>query len=96
MMIRTLVIATMLVAAGPALAKDKSIRGCTTSGVAGCITMAQGNAAVMLIGKAGVVMPPGKTYVIATGELGPAGPNVCRASLKMLASKIVQTRRACK
>ena len=95
-MIRTLVIATMLVAAGPALAKDKTIRGCTTSGFAGCSTMQLGKETVMLIGKAGAVMPPPKTYVIATGTLGPAGPNVCRATLKMLASKIVHTRRACK
>ena len=46
----------------------------------------------MLIGKAGAVMPPPKTYVVATGTLGPAGPNVCRATKKMLASKIIQTR----
>ena len=51
---------------------------------------------VMLIGKPGAVLPPPKTYIIATGELGPAGPNVCRATLKMLASKIIHTRRACK
>ena len=95
-MIRTLVIATMLVAAGPALAKDKTIRGCATSGIAGCVTMQLGKETVMLIGKAGAVMPPTKTYVIATGTLGPAGPNVCRATLKMLASKIIHTRRACK
>ena len=95
-MIRTLVIATMLVAAGPALAKDKTIRGCTGSGFAGCSTMQLGKETVMLIGKPGAVMPPPKTYVIATGTLGPAGPNVCRATLKMLAGKIIHTRRACK
>jgi len=95
-MIRTLVIATMLVAAGPALAKEKTIRGCTGAGFAGCATMQLGKDTVMLFGKPGVVLPPPKTYIIATGALTPAEGNVCRATLKMLASKIIHTRRACK
>lgn len=95
-MLRTLVIAGMLVAAGPALAKDVTIRGCATSGIAGCVTMPLGKEVVMLIGTPSAVMPPTKTYVIATGTLGPAGGNVCRATLKMLASKIIHTRRLCK
>ena len=48
-MIRTLVIATMLVAAGPALAKDKTIRGCTGAGYAGCGTMQVGKETVLLM-----------------------------------------------
>ena len=72
-MIRTLVIATMLVAAGPALAKDKTIRGCTGAGFAGCATMQLGKDTVMLIGKPSAVLPPPKTFVIATGGSRPRG-----------------------
>ena len=107
-MIRTLVIATMLIAAGPALAqtaaapakpkpvKEVTIRGCTSSGIAGCSLIQAGKESVMLTGKAGVVLPPPKTYAIATGVLSPPGPSICRETQRMLASKIVQTRRACK
>jgi hypothetical protein len=107
-MIRTLVIATMMVAAGPALAemaapakppkppKEVTVRGCTGAGFAGCSTLQAGKESLMLIGKAGVALPAPKTYIVATGVVGPAGPNVCRATKKMVASKIIQTRRACK
>ena len=95
-MIRTLVIAAVLVAAGPALAKEKTIRGCTGAGILGCVTMVAGKELVMVIGKPGAVLPPPNTYIIATGELGPAGPNICRATMKMLASRIIHTRRLCK
>ena len=107
-MIRTLVIATMMVAAGPALAemaapakppkppKEVTVRGCTSSGIAGCSLIQVGRENVMLIGKAGVVLPPPKTYAIATGVLSPPGPSICRETQRMLASKIIQTRRACK
>src|SRR5688572_13035000 len=108
-MIRTLVIATMMVAAGPALAqmaappakppkppKEVTVRGCTGAGFAGCSTLQVGKESLMLIGKAGVALPAPKTYIVAKGVVGPAGPNVCRATKKMLASKIIETRRACK
>jgi len=95
-MIRTLVIATMLVAAGPALAKEVTVRGCTSSGYAGCSLLKAGKDTLMLTGKAGVVIPPANTNVVATGTIGPAGPNVCNATKRMIASKIIATRRPCK
>ena len=107
-MLRTLVIAGMMVAAGPAFAemaapakkpkpaKEVTVRGCTASGFAGCSTLQVGKDTVMLTGKAGVALPAPKTYIIATGTMGPAGPNVCRATKHMVASKIIETRRACK
>ena len=95
-MIRTLVIASVVLAAGPALAKDVTVRGCTSSGYAGCVLLKAGKDNLMLTGKAGVVVPAAKTFVHATGAIEPAGPNVCNATKRMIASKIIQTRRACK
>ncbi len=105
-MIRTLVIAGMMVAAGPAFAemaapapkppKEITVRGCTSSGYAGCHLLQAGTRKVMLTAKADVVLPPAKTYVIATGTMGAAPPNVCGVTQRLIASKIIATRRACK
>ena len=40
-------------------------------------------------------MPPAKTFVVATGTMGAAPPNICNVT-KTLASKIIHTKRACK
>src|SRR5262249_32234007 len=100
-MLRTLVIAGMVLAAGPALAemaapapkppREVTIRGCTGFGLDGCSTIRVGKESVMLIGKPGVALPPARTFIIAKGVLGPAPPNVCRTTRQMLASKIIQT-----
>jgi hypothetical protein len=105
-MIRTLVIASVMLAAGPAFAqmaapapkppKEITVRGCTSSGYAGCHLLQAGTRKVMLTAKPDVVLPPAKTYVIATGVMGAAPPNVCGVTQRLLASKIIQTRRACK
>ena len=108
-MLRTLVIASMMLAAGPALAemaapapkpakppKETMVRGCTSSGFAGCSLLQIGKQNVMLIAKPGVAVPPPKTYVIAKGIMAAAPPNVCNVTKQFTASKIVATRRACK
>ena len=106
-MLRMLVVASVVLAAGPAFAemaapaytkpaKEVTIRGCTGAGFAGCSTIQRGKDTVMLFAKPGVALPAPKTYIIAKGTLSPAEGNVCRATLKMLASKIIETRRACK
>jgi hypothetical protein len=107
-MIRTLLVATMLVAAGPALAemaapakppkppKEVTVRGCTSSGFAGCSLLKVGKENLMLTAKAGVVIPASNTYVVATGTIGPAGPNVCNATKRIVASKLIATKRKCK
>jgi hypothetical protein len=108
-MIRTLVIAGMMIAAGPALAemaapaqkpakppKETTVRGCTSSGFAGCSMLVIGKENVMLTAKAGVAVPPAKTYVIAKGIMGAAPPNVCNVKRQFTASNIIATKRACK
>jgi hypothetical protein len=109
-MIRALVIASMLLAAGPAFAemaaptppakqkpaKETTVSGCTSSGYSGCHLLRVGKENVLLTAKAGVVMPPGKTFVVATGTMGAAPPNICNATKQFTASKIVATKRACK
>ena len=105
-MLRTLVIASMVLAAGPALAelaaptmkppKQTTVRGCTSTGYSGCQLLKVGNANVLLTAKAGVVQPPAKTFIVATGTMGAAPPNVCNVTKQFTASKIVQTRARCK
>jgi hypothetical protein len=107
-MLRTVLIASLMLAAGPAFAemaapakpakppKQTTIKGCTASGYSGCHLVRVGKQNIMLLGKPDVVLPPAKTYVIATGVLGAAPPNVCNVTKQMLASKIIATRRACK
>jgi len=108
-MIRTLVIASMMLAAGPAFAemaaptvpkpkpaKQTTVRGCTSTGYSGCQLLRVGKDNVLLAAKAGVVQPPPKTFIIATGTMGAAPPNICNVTKQFTASKIVQTRARCK
>lgn len=108
-MIRTLAIVGALVAAGPALAemarapapakpkppKQVTVSGCTSSGFAGCTLLKAGKETVLLNAKAGAVMPPAKTFVVATGTMGAAPPNVCGVTKQLTASKIIATKRKC-
>jgi hypothetical protein len=107
-MIRTLVIAGMMVAAGPAFAemaaptkpakppKETTVMGCTSSGFSGCSLLQVGKQNVMLTAKAGVAVPPAKTFIVAKGTMGAAPPNVCNVTKQFTASKIVATKRKCK
>ncbi len=107
-MIKALVIVGAMLAAGPALAemaraptkpkpaKQVTVSGCTSSGYAGCTLLKAGKDTVLLRAQAGVVMPPAKTFVVATGTMGAAPPNVCNVTKQLSASKIIQTRRKCK
>jgi hypothetical protein len=108
-MIRALVIAGMMVAAGPAFAemaraptpakpkpaKTVTVSGCTSSGYAGCTLLKVGKENVLLNAKAGVVNPPAKTFVVATGTMDAAPPNVCNVTKQLSASKIIATKRKC-
>src|SRR6476659_7069673 len=86
-MIRMLVIASMMVAAGPAFAemaapapkppKETTVRGCTSTGYSGCQLLMVGKQNALLAAKAGAVQPPAKTFIIAKGTMGAAPPNVC-------------------
>ena len=103
-MIRTLVIASMMLAAGPAFAemaapkpapkppKETTVRGCTSTGYSGCTLLMVGKQNVLLIAKPGVVQPPPKTFIIATGTMGAAPPNICNVTKQFTASKIVQSK----
>ena len=105
-MLRTVLIASVMLAAGPAFAemaapapkpaKETTVRGCTSSGNSGCHLLRAGKENVMLLGKPGVALPPAKVNVVATGVLGAAPPNVCNVKKQMLASKILITRAPCK
>jgi hypothetical protein len=109
-MIRALVIAGMMVAAGPAFAemaapqpapapkppKETTVRGCTSTGYSGCQLLMVGKQNVLLTAKAGVAVPPPKTFIIATGTMGAAPPNVCNVTKQFTASKIVATMARCK
>ena len=105
-MIRTLAIVGALVAAGPALAemaraptpkppKEVTVSGCTSSGYAGCTLLKTGKETVLLANKAGAVQAPAKTFVVATGTMGAAAPNVCNVTKQLSASKIIHTKRKC-
>jgi hypothetical protein len=105
-MLRTLVIASMMLAAGPALAEmaapapipphHTTVRGCTSSGYSGCVLLRVGKENILLTAKAGVVLPPANTRIFATGTLGAAPPNVCNATRQLTADKIIQTKGRCK
>ena len=108
-MLRTVLIASLMLAAGPAFAemaaptmkapkppKQTTVRGCTSSGYSGCQLLKVGKDTVLLAAKADVVQPPPKTFIIATGTMGAAPPNVCNVTKQFTASKIVQTRARCK
>ena len=95
-MLRTLVIASVMLAAGQALAKEVTVRGCTSSGFVGCSMLVVGKENMLLTAKPGVVVPPPKTFVYATGTIGAAPPNICNVKRQFIASKIVATRRMCK
>ncbi len=108
-MIKALVIVGMMFAAGPAFAemaraptpakpkppKVMTVSGCTSSGYAGCTLLKVGKESVLLKANAGVVMPPAKTLVVATGTMGAAPPNVCNVTKQFSASKIIATKRKC-
>ena len=109
-MIRTLAIVGALVAAGPALAemarapmpakpkppKQVTVSGCTSSGFSGCTLLRVGKENVLLNAKAGVVNPPAKTFIVATGTMGASPPTICNVSKQFTASKIIATKRKCK
>ena len=108
-MIRTLVIAGMMLAAGPAFAemaapatpkpkapKQTTVSGCTSSGYSGCHLLRVGKQNVLLTAKADVVLPPAKTFVVAKGVMGNAPPNICNVTKQFVASSIIATKRACK
>lgn len=106
-MIRTFVVIGAMLAAGPVWAemakapakpkppKTVTVSGCTSSGYAGCTLLKAGKETVLLNAKAGAVMPPAKTFVVATGTMGAAPPNVCNVSKQFSASKIIHTKRKC-
>jgi hypothetical protein len=105
-MLRTVLIAGLMLAAGPAFAemaappmkpaKQTTVRGCTSSGYSGCELLKVGKGNVLLAAKADVVVPPAKTFIIATGTMAAAPPNVCNVTKQFTASKIVATRARCK
>ena len=110
-MLRTVLIAGLMLAAGPAFAemaaptkpapaprpaKETTVRGCTSSGFSGCQLLKVGKDNVLLTAKAGVASPPPKTFIIAKGVMGAASMNVCNVKKQFTASKIVQTRARCK
>ena len=73
-MIRTLVIASVMLAPPDRLLqKEVTVRGCTSSGFAGCSLLKVGKESLMLTGKAGVVIPPSNTYVDRDGNDRPRG-----------------------
>ena len=108
-MLRTVLIASLMLAAGPAFAemaapnpkppkapKQTTVRGCTPSGYSGCQLLMVGKQNVLLTAKADVAVPPAKTFIIATGTMGAAPPNVCGVTKQFTASKIVATQARCK
>jgi hypothetical protein len=108
-MLRTVLIASLMLAAGPAFAemaaappkpakppKQTTVRGCTSSGYSGCELLMVGKQNVLLTAAAGVAVPPAKTFIIATGTMGAAPPNMCNVTKQFTASKIVATRARCK
>ena len=95
-MLRTLVVAGVLLAAGPALAKEVTVKGCTSSGFVGCSMLVVGKENMLLTAKPGVVVPLPKTFVYATGTIGASPPNICNVRKQFIASKIIATRRMCK
>ena len=106
-MIRTFVVVGAMLAAGPVWAemakapakpkppKTVTVSGCTSSGYAGCTLLKVGKENVLLNAKAGVVMPPAKTFIVATGTMGAAPPNACNVTKQLSAIKIIQTKRKC-
>jgi len=96
-----------MLVAGPAIAemakapakpkppKTVTVSGCTSSGYAGCTLLKVGKENVLLNAKAGVVNPPAKTFIVATGTMGAAPPNVCNVTKQFTASKIIATKRKC-
>ena len=106
-MIRTLAVVSAMLVAGPAIAqmakapakekppKQVTVSGCTSSGFAGCTLLKAGKDNVLLSAKAGVVNPPAKTFIVATGTMGAAPPNVCNVTKQLSASKIIATKRKC-
>jgi hypothetical protein len=98
-----------MLAAGPAFAemaapqpkptkppKQTTVRGCTSSGYSGCELLMVGKQNVLLTAKPDVAVPPAKTFIIATGTMGAAAPNMCSVTKQFTASKIVATKRKCK
>jgi len=81
--------------AKPKPPKTVTVSGCTSSGYAGCTLLKAGKESVLLKANAGAVMPPAKTFVVATGTMGAAPPNVCNVSKQFSASKIIHTKRKC-
>jgi hypothetical protein len=106
-MIRILAVVSAMLVAGPAIAemakapakpkppKQVTVSGCTSSGYAGCTLLKAGKDTVLLKANAGAVMPPAKTFVVATGTMGAAPPNVCNVTKQFAASKIIHTKRKC-
>ena len=108
-MIRALVIASLMLAAGPAFAetaapktpkpkppKQVTVSGCTASEFAGCHVLKVGKQNILLTAKPDVVLPPANTFVVATGTMQDPPHTFCRVSKQLIASKIIATKRRCK
>ncbi len=105
-MLRTVLIASVALAAGPAFAemaapkpkpaKQVTVSGCTVSGPSGCHILKVGKQNVLLTAKPDVVLPPANTFVVATGTMGDPPHTFCGVSKQLIASKIIATKRRCK
>jgi hypothetical protein len=106
-MIRALVIAGLMVAAGPAFAemarapakpkpaKEITRSGCTFLGLEGCYFFQAGKEKVTLTADPGVVIPAPRTFIVATGKLVPVEIGFCGVKHRFHASKIISTKRLC-
>jgi hypothetical protein len=108
-MIRTLVIAAMMLAAGPAFAemapkrppakpkpvKEVTVSGCTMLGLEGCYLFQAGKERVTLTANAGVVIPPPRTFIVAKGKFEPVQIGFCSVKQRFHASSIIATKRKC-
>jgi hypothetical protein len=88
--------AEMAKAAKPAKpAKEMTVSGCTFSGPEACHYINVGKEKVTLTANAGVVIPPARTFIVATGKLEPVQITFCGVTHTFRASKIIPTKRAC-
>ena len=81
--------------AKPKPAKEMTISGCTFSGPENCYYINVGKEKVTLTANAGVVIPPARTFIVATGKLEPVEIGFCGVKHRFHASKIIPTKRAC-
>ena len=76
-------------------AKEMTVSACTFSGPEACHYINVGREKVTLTANAGVVMPPARTFIVATGKLEPVQITFCGVAHTFRASKIIPTKRAC-